>query len=141
MAQNGWNRCSSSWSAMLSNGFSSSRKPINEKCRFHAFLWLLWWPTLTPGDLGPKVTQTDSKSVVGPKKERLSNSMEFFWQKFLSQTYWKKLAFKALFNEIKFFSKMFGIPNKLFPKAKLLFHWRRLGAPSVIKRNQNKDQL
>ena len=42
---------------------------------------------------------------------------------------------------LKFISKMFGIPNKWLRKAKLLFCWRRLGTPSVIKKNQNKDQL
>ena len=42
---------------------------------------------------------------------------------------------------LKFFSKMVGIPNKWFPKAKLLFRWRRLGTPLVIKWNQIKDQL
>ena len=31
--------------------------------------------------------------------------------------------------------------KRMIPKAKLLFRWRRLGAPSVIKRKQNKDQL
>ena len=36
---------------------------------------------------------------------------------------------------------MFGLTNKWLRKATLLFRWRRLGAPSVIKSNQNKDQL
>ena len=31
---------------------------------------------------------------------------------------------------LKFVSKMVGFPNKWFKKAKLLFRWRRLGAPS-----------
>ena len=42
---------------------------------------------------------------------------------------------------VKFFSNMVGIPNKWLRKAKLLFLWRRLCTPSVIKRKQNKDQL
>ena len=42
---------------------------------------------------------------------------------------------------LKFISKMFGLPYKWLRKATLLFRWRRLGAPSVIKSNQNKDQL
>ena len=42
---------------------------------------------------------------------------------------------------LKSISKMFGLPNKWLRKATLLFRWRRLGVPSVIKSNQNKDLL
>ena len=39
---------------------------------------------------------------------------------------------------------MIGIRKQMissFGKAKLLFRWRRLGAPSARKWNQNKDNL
>ena len=42
---------------------------------------------------------------------------------------------------LKFIAKMVRILNKWLGKAKLLFTRRRLGAPSLIKKNQNKDQL